>query len=251
MRKSKATDENDSFAIVAVGAGGLEAFSQLLRALPNNTGMAFVFIQHLDPKHHSVLSELLAKTATMALLEVANGTTVKPNHVYVIPPNVNMGIREHRLQLTPRAAAPGLHTPIDFFMRSAEDRDHRSIGVVLSGTASDGTRGLAAIKAAGGITFAQDEKSAKYPGMPHSAVASGCVDFVLPPEKIARELTRISGHPYLNGSHTSLQGTRSIKPKRSEEGFERIFTLLRNAGGINFSTSAMSACFPLQPSRCF
>jgi two-component system CheB/CheR fusion protein len=112
MRKSRAINENDSLAIVAVGAsaGGLEAFSQLLHALPNNTGMAFVFIQHLDPKHHSVLSELLAKTATMPVLEAANGTAVKPNHVYVIPPNVNMGIRQHRLQLTPRAAAPGLHT---------------------------------------------------------------------------------------------------------------------------------------------
>ena len=236
--KAEATDRTDSFAVVAVGAsaGGLEAFSQLLRTLPNNTGMAFVFIQHLDPKHHSMLSELLARAASMPVLEATNGTSVKPNHVYVIPPNVNMGIRQHRLRLTPRPAPPGLHTPIDFFMRSlAEDRDHRSIGVVLSGTASDGTRGLAAIKAEGGITFAQDEKSAKYPGMPHSAVASGCVDFVLPLEKIARELARISGHPYLNGSQPRIHGRPSIKPKRLEEGFERIFTLLRKAGGINFS----------------
>jgi PAS domain S-box-containing protein len=140
---------NDSapFAVVAVGAsaGGLEAFSQLLRAIPNNTAMAFVFIQHLDPKHHSILSELLAKTSNMPVLEAKNGTSIKADHVYVIPPNVNMGIRGRRLQLTPRAAAPALHTPVDFFMRSlAESRDHRSVGVVLSGTASDGTRGLAA-----------------------------------------------------------------------------------------------------------
>ena len=237
-RAGSTIDETDSFPVVAVGAsaGGLEAFSQLLRALPNNTGMAFVFIQHLDPKHHSVLSELLAKTANVPVLEAANGTRVKPNHVYVIPPNVNMGINRHRLQLTPRNAEPGLHAPVDFFMRSlAEDRYHRSVGVVLSGTASDGTRGLAAIKAEGGITFAQDEKSAKYPGMPHSAVASGCVDFVLPPEKIARELARMSGHPYLNGAHVLAEKTRPAKPKRPEESFGRIFTLLRNAGGINFS----------------
>lgn len=116
MKKSGSTStETDSFAVVAVGAsaGGLEAFSQLLSAIPNNTGMAFVFIQHLDPKHHSMLSELLAKTANMPVLEATNGIIVKPNHVYVIPPNVNMGITQHRLTLTPRADAPGLHTHTD------------------------------------------------------------------------------------------------------------------------------------------
>jgi two-component system, chemotaxis family, CheB/CheR fusion protein len=232
------TTETDSFAVVAIGAsaGGLEAFSQLLNALPNGTGMAFVFIQHLDPKHHSMLSELLARAANMPVLEAANGTTVKPNHVYVIPPNVNMGINRHRLQLTPRDAVPGLHTPIDFFMRSlAEEPNSRSIGVVLSGTGSDGTRGLAAIKAEGGITLVQDEKSAKYPGMPHSAVASGCVDFVLPPEAIARELARISAHLYLKGSRAYVHRARVAKTRRSDDTFERIFTLLRGAGGISFS----------------
>ena len=231
---------NDStpFAVVAVGAsaGGLEAFSQLLRAIPNNTGMAFIFIQHLDPKHHSMLSELLAKTSDMPVLEAKNGASIRGNHVYVIPPNVNMGISGQRLQLTPRATAPTLHTPIDFFMRElAESRDARSIGVVLSGTASDGTRGLAAIKAEGGITFAQDEKSAKYPGMPHSAAASGCVDFILPPEKIGRELARISGHAYLNGTRERASRSRAAKAQHPDENFERIFTLLRRAGGINFS----------------
>ena len=232
---------NDSapFAVVAVGAsaGGLEAFSQLLRAIPNNTGMAFVFIQHLDPKHHSMLSELLAKTSDMPVLEARNGASIKADHVYVIPPNVNMGMKGRQLQLTPRAAAPTLHTPVDFFMQSlAENREHRSVGVVLSGTASDGTRGLAAIKAEGGITFAQDEETAKYSGMPHSAAASGCVDFVLPPEKIGQELARISGHPYLNDYREEPAGrTHATKPKRPEPTFDRIFTLLRNAGGINFS----------------
>ena len=231
-------NESTPFAIVAVGAsaGGLEAFWQLLHAIPNNTGMAFVFIQHLDPKHHSMLSELLAKNSDMPVLEAKNGTSVKANHVYVIPPNVNMGIKGRRLQLTPRAAAPALHTPIDFFMRSlSESRDLRPIGVVLSGTASDGTRGLAAIKAEGGITFAQDEKSAKYPGMPHSAAASGCVDFILSPEKIGRELARVSGHPYLNGSQVRASRAHVTKPRRPDENFDRIFTLLRNAGGVNFS----------------
>jgi two-component system, chemotaxis family, CheB/CheR fusion protein len=238
--KKETIKGNDStpFSVVAVGAsaGGLEAFSQLLRAIPNNTGMAFVFIQHLDPKHHSILSELLAKTSNMPVLEAKNGTSVRADHVYVIPPNVNMRINGRQLQLTPRAAAPTLHTPVDFFMQSlAEGREHRSVGVVLSGTASDGTRGLAAIKAEGGITFAQDEKSAKYPGMPNSAVASGCVDFVLPPEKIGHELARISGHPYLNGYRERAGRIRVPRARRPEANFDRIFTLLRNAGGINFS----------------
>ncbi|MGH9451113.1 MAG: chemotaxis protein CheB [Terriglobia bacterium] len=152
----------DSFAVVAIGAsaGGLVAFTQLLHALPNSTGMTFVFIQHLDPTHHSMLAELLAKESRMPVVEAKNGAGIKPNHVYVIPPNVNMGIRRRRLQLTPRAAGPGVHTPIDFFMRSlAGSHRSRSIGVVLSGTASDGTRGLAAIKAEGGIRFAQSVMS--------------------------------------------------------------------------------------------
>jgi len=228
----------DSLAVVAVGAsaGGLEAFTQLVRALPSNTGMAFVFIQHLDPKHQSMLSDLLARETKMPVVEAQNGTAVEPNHVYVIPPNVNMGILQRRLQLTPRAAEPGLHTPIDFFMRSlAEAQNSRSIGVVLSGTASDGTRGLAAIKAEGGITFAQNEESAKYPGMPHSAIASGCVDFVLPPEKIGRELARMSGHPYLRRSREDDKVAGVTKPKAQEGRFERIAALLRDTCGINFS----------------
>jgi two-component system, chemotaxis family, CheB/CheR fusion protein len=229
---------NGSFAVVAVGAsaGGLEAFTQLLRSLPGDTGMAFVFIQHLDPRHHSVLAELLAKETEMPVVEAKNGTPVKPNHVSVIPPNVNMGILGRRLQLTPRAEKPGLHAPIDFFMQSlAEARNSRSIGVVLSGTASDGTRGLAAIKAEGGIAFAQDEKSAKHSGMPHSAVTSGCVDFVLPPDQIGRELARIAGHPYLSHIPTYGEPPKVKEAVTKQESFERIFALLRASGGINFS----------------
>lgn len=238
MRTSAGTtDKTDSFPVVAVGAsaGGLEAFTQLLRTLPNNTGMAFVFIQHLDPKHHSMLSELFAKTSSMPVVEAKDGTRVEPNHVYVIPPNVNMGILRRRLQLTPRTAEAGQHAPIDFFMRSlAEARNSRSIGVVLSGTASDGTRGLVAIKAEGGITFAQDERSAKYNGMPRSAITSGCVDFILPPEKIGEELATISGHPYLSHDLIETQAAGVKKQKPHDENFEKIFALLRNTCGINF-----------------
>ena len=236
-RNRRAADSTDSVAVVAIGAsaGGLEAFTQLLHTLPDNTGMGFVFVQHLDPKHHSMLSELLGKASTMPVVEAKNGTTVQANHVYVIPPNVNMGIQGRRLQLTPRDAEPGLHTPVDFFMRSlAEGHNSRSIGVVLSGTASDGTRGLAAIKAEGGITFAQDQKSAKYSGMPHSAIASGCVDFVLPPEKIGQELARMSGHPYLRRQRNLTRAVRATKPDERDRSLDKVFAQLRKISCIRF-----------------
>jgi two-component system, chemotaxis family, CheB/CheR fusion protein len=182
-----------SFPIVGVGAsaGGLEAFTQLLKALPSRTGMAYVLVQHLDPTHESALTELLAKATEMPVRQVTDGTLVEPNRVYVIPPNVDMIVSQGILRLTPRTQTRGRPMPIDCFLRSlAEDQRSNAIGVILSGTASDGTLGLGAIKGEGGITFAQDEKSAKYDGMPRSAIAAGCVDFVLPPDGIAEELTR-------------------------------------------------------------
>src|ERR1700730_13745061 len=182
--------ETSLFPVVAIGAsaGGFEAFTQLIRALPDNTGMAFLLIQHLDPTHHSLLAELLSKAARIPVVEAKNGADLQPNCVYVIPPNVKMEILKGRLQLTPRQKDGGLHLPIDFFMRSlAEERKSKAVGVVLSGTGSDGTLGLSAINAEGGITFAQAAKSAKYDGMPRSAIASGCVDFALTAEAIAEE----------------------------------------------------------------
>src|SRR5262245_48212471 len=181
-------------SIVGIGAsaGGLEAFEKLLAALPSDSGMAFVLVQHLAPKHESILSELLSRSTMMPVIEVTEGITVRPNHVYVIPPNADMSIHDRVLHLSPLGPDRARRMPIDMFLRSlAEDQQGRAIGVILSGTASDGTIGLQAIKAMGGITFAQDQQSAKYSAMPRSAVAAGNVDFVLPPELIARELTRI------------------------------------------------------------
>lgn len=181
-----------AFPIVGVGAsaGGLEAFTQLLQALPTDTGMAFVLVQHLAPTYPSALAEILSRATTMPVTEVHDEPTVEPNHVYVIPPDRSMIIARGTLQLLPREGR-GVHRPVDQFFRSlAEEHHHRAIGVVLSGTASDGTLGLEAIKGEGGITFAQDA-TAQYEGMPHSAIASGCVDLVLPPDEIAREIVRI------------------------------------------------------------
>ena len=140
----------------------------------------------------------------MPVTQATEGVVAEPNHVYVIPPNVEMAIRSNTLHLVPRQAIRGLHLPIDAFLFSlAEDKKSQAIGVILSGTASDGAHGMAAIKAAGGITFAQDEKSAKYGSMPHNAVAAGAVDFVLPPGEIASELARIGRHPYVRAATAS------------------------------------------------
>src|SRR6266849_3533826 len=223
------------FPIVGVGAsaGGLEAFTQLLKALPPRTGMAYVLVQHLDPTHESVLTELLTKTTEMPVRQVTDATPVEPNHVYVIPPNVDLIISQGILRLTARTEARGHHMPIDRFLRSlAEDQGSNAIGVVLSGTASDGTLGLAAIKAEGGITFAQDEKSAKFDGMPKNAIAAGCVDFVLPPDEIARELARIRAHPYLAPSSSSR--TAELVPDGDPQ-LKDILHLLRAANGVDFS----------------
>jgi two-component system CheB/CheR fusion protein len=148
----------ESFPIVGIGAsaGGLEAFGSLLSALPADTGMAFVVISHLDPTHVSALPEILARATSMPVTEGVNEELVESNHVYVMPPGKDMTIDEGRLQLQPRAAH-ALHRPVDLFFRSlADDRRHQAIGVILSGTASDGTLGTRAIKGASGITFAQD-----------------------------------------------------------------------------------------------
>jgi two-component system, chemotaxis family, CheB/CheR fusion protein len=183
-----------TFPIVAIGAsaGGFEAFSNLLRGLPAEPGSAIVFIPHLDPTHESAMVELLSRTSRMPVLQAKDGVRVACNSVYVLPPNSDMTISDGVLQLARREAGRGHHMPIDTFFRSlAADQTTNAIGVILSGTANDGTLGLSAIKDAGGITFAQDLETAKYDGMPNSAVSAGVVDYVLPPDRIAQELVRI------------------------------------------------------------
>jgi len=174
------------FPVVGIGAsaGGLEAFIQLLSALPTNTGAAFVFIQHLDPEHESQLADILAPSTNMPVLTVYDGITVKPNHVYVIPPNTTLELHDGSLRLGRRE--PGLHLPIDIFFRSlAQIQGSRAIAIVLSGNASDGSLGVRAIKAECGITFAQDEATARFSGMPRNAVATGQLTTYCRPRKSA------------------------------------------------------------------
>src|SRR6266567_5512655 len=233
--RSKA--EGKPLAIVGIGAsaGGLEAFTQLLSHLPIDTGLGFVLLQHLAPSHQSILPELLAKATRMPVTSVEDGMTVRPNEVYVIPPNRIMTIARGVLRLQPRDEKYG-YRPIDeFFCSLSEDQKNCGIGVVLSGTASDGTIGLESIKAEGGITFAQDD-SAKYDSMPRSAIAAGHVDFVLAPGKIAEEIARIGRHPdVLSAATRSVDTTSPADSKSTENGYQEILRLLRNSTGVDFT----------------
>ena len=225
---------SDACVVVGIGAsaGGLEAISHLLARLPADTGMAYVLIEHLDPKHESNLVRILAKATPMPVHESTNGMRVEPNQIYIIPRDTTMTIAGGVLKLKPRSDARGPHLPVDAFFRSlAEDRQSGAIGVILSGTGSDGTLGLEDIKAAGGITLAQDEESAKFAGMPQSAIRSGCIDVVSTPEGIAEEIARIGRHPYV----TAPRAVEHAPPVDDEEGFRKILTMLRHSFGVDFS----------------
>ena len=231
----KAVVKNGSFPVVAIGAsaGGLAAYTEFFQALPVDTGMAFVLVQHLDPSHHSLLTEIIAKATKMPVEEVKAGDKIEPNRVYVIPPNALMAISEGVFTLTARSREPGQHLSVDFFMRSlAQERKERAIGIVLSGTGADGTLGLEEIQAEGGITLAEAPTSAKYDGMPRSAIDSGCVDFVLPPKEIAEELQRITRHSYVSWQTAAQEIGSSLSRKND---FTRIIDQLRTTSGVDFS----------------
>ncbi|MEO8955175.1 MAG: chemotaxis protein CheB [Ktedonobacteraceae bacterium] len=227
------------FPIVGVGAsaGGLEAFIQLLTHLPANTGMAYVFVQHLDPSHESLLSDLLARVTTMPVCEVRNVTVVSPNHVYVIAPNTSLTLEHGKLLPLPRTMTAGQHLSIDRFLSSlATDRGQQSIGILLSGTASDGTQGLKAIKQAGGFTFAQDAESAKFSEMPQSAIDAGWVDHILSSAAIARELH--THHAYISYAHAppieEAQNDKNELSADEESAFLAILALLRRKTFVDF-----------------
>ena len=187
-----------TFPIVAIAssAGGLEALTELLAALPAQSGLAYIAVQHLDPDHESLLAEILKKKTPLVVMPAREGLAIEPDHVYVIPPNSTLSVRDGHLHVIPRAS--GRHHPADVLFTSvAEERGDCTIGIVLSGGDGDGAVGIQAIKEAGGITFAQEPSSAKFPSMPQHAIDTGCVDFVLRPNQIARELVRLGQHPYL------------------------------------------------------
>jgi two-component system, chemotaxis family, CheB/CheR fusion protein len=221
------------FPVVGIGAsaGGLEAMTSLLKELASHLGMAYVLVLHLDPARESKVSEILARMTPIPVLQAQDGMRVEPDHIYVIPPNCDMTIDHRVLHLRDREPHRSANTTIDTFLRSlAVAHGSNAIGVILSGTASDGTLGLSAIKGEAGITFAQEPSSAKYDGMPASAIASGCVDFILTPAGIAKEIARIRHHPYISDH---------FNPEADEVGdgsdMERIFRLLRRTTTVDFS----------------
>jgi two-component system CheB/CheR fusion protein len=223
------------FPVVGVGAsaGGLEAFTELLNALPVSTGMAFVLVQHLDPAHESQLTQILSRATSMPVQQVIDGMRIEANSVYVIPPNTSLTIARRALHLAPRASDHSVPLPVDRFFESlAEEQGRLSVGVILSGNGNDGSRGLRAIKSQCGITFVQSENGARFGGMPHSAMASGAADFVLSPTEIAQELTRISTHPSVLAWPDD--NTREASPDGEFE-LQKIFSLVRSSTGVDFS----------------
>lgn len=225
------------FPVVGIGAsaGGLEAFRQFFDALPPDTGMAFVLIQHLDPTHQSMLTELIGRSTRMQVREVTGDTPVAPNCVDVIPPNTYLEIRGGVLRLAPRPEGPNNNRPVDHFFASlAEDCGNLAIGIVFSGAGNDGAAGVRYIHAEGGITFAQEERSAKFESMPRAAIAAG-VDFVLKPEAIAKELANIAKHPVVNGKSAVDDDDDDDDEILPADDLSRILIMLRVKYGLDFS----------------
>ncbi|WP_031530848.1 CheR family methyltransferase [Dyadobacter crusticola] len=221
--------------IVAIGgsAGGQQAMSELLSFLPADTGLAYVYIQHLSPDYDSKLDSILATKTAMTVIEATHLMPVEPNRLYVIPPDKTMEVVDGVLVLTPRKPKPAPHLPIDdFFISLAERQKDGAIGIVLSGMASDGTRGLRAIKVAGGITFAQD-LTAAFQGMPQSAIIEDVVDLVLSPSEIATELSRISNHREI--FRLTSESSEAVQDDNDTEDLIEVLAFVKSAAGVDFT----------------
>jgi two-component system CheB/CheR fusion protein len=218
--------------VVGIGAsaGGLEAFEQFFARLPANTGMSFVLVQHLEPTHKGMMPELLARHTKMPVVQAKDGIAVEPNRVYVIPPNADLSILHHKLHVLEPAAPRGLRAPIDFFFRYlAADQKDRAIGIILSGMGSDGTLGLRAIKEQFGVVLVQDPASAKYDGMPRSAIGTGLVDFVAPAQDLPAKLIQFAAHP------AHAPSPSDVPAEEPANDLAKVFVLLRAHSGNDFS----------------
>jgi chemotaxis methyl-accepting protein methylase/PAS domain-containing protein len=221
-----------SLPIVGIGAsaGGLEALEQFLKNVPANSGIAFVIVQHLDPTHKGIMSELLQRVTSMKVRQVKDRTKVQPDCVYVIPPNKDMSILHGVLHLLEPAVARGLRLPIDFFLRSlAQDQQEHSIGVILSGMGSDGTLGLRAIKEKAGVALVQEPVTAKFDGMPRSAVDAGLADIVAPVNELPRKIIA-----YLHRTPL-IPRKEVILEDKAQSALEKTIVLLRSQTGHDFS----------------
>ena len=224
--------DNTPIYYVGVGAsaGGLEALELLFSHMPPDSGMAFVVIQHLSPDYKSLMVELLSKRTAMTVKRAEEGMLVEANTVYLITPKKNLSIFHGKLLLNDPDPSKGINLPIDIFLRSlADDQGEKAIAVILSGTGSDGVRGIRAVKEAGGMVMVQSEESARFDGMPRSAISTGLSDFILPPEEMHLKLVSFTNHPYT---------TKADLPQvllSDEDGLTRIFSLLRERTKVDFT----------------
>jgi len=231
-RVAKADNPQAQSPIVSIGAsaGGLEAFEAFFRSCPAETGMAFVLIPHLDPGHQSLLTEILQRSTTMPVVEALDQTAVTPNHVYIIPPNREMAILNGVLQVSEPSQARGQRMPIDAFLRSlADDQAEHAIGIILSGTATDGTLGLRAILGAGGICMVQEPSTAKYDGMPQSAIDAGYATHILPVEKMPAMLQELTRQSVFRQKVPRLLSAAALN------GLNQILLQIRTSTGHDFS----------------
>jgi two-component system CheB/CheR fusion protein len=222
---------SNAFPVVGVGAsaGGLEAFKRLLKAIPESSGMAYILVQHLEPNHESMLPEILQKNIQIPVEEITDNVHVEPNHIYIIPSNKLLTADDGRLRLKPRPKDKK-SLPIDLFFTSlAEVHGSHAIGVVLSGTASDGTQGLKAIREGGGLTFAQEQGSAAFRGMPQNAIDAGVVDFILTPEEIPVQIAKSTG------VFREAPAEAEEEHPEQEGAFRQLVTLLRLRKGTDFT----------------
>ena len=230
---------SSQFPIVGIGAsaGGLEALEQFFTSTPKDTGMAFVVIQHLDPTHIGIMPELLQRSTQMKVLQVTDHLQIKPNQVYVIPPNRSMSVLNGFLYLFEPVETRGLRLPIDFFFRSlADDQQDKSVGIILSGMGSDGSLGLKAIKEKHGIVLVQDPASAKFDGMPQSAVNAVIADVIAAPNDLPAKLIS-----FLN--YSPLQTEKPESDEKSKSNLEKIIILLRTQTGQDFSMYKKNTMF--------
>jgi len=217
---------------IGASAGGLEALQLLLQNLPTDTGAGFIVVQHLSPDFKSMMVELLGKQSSMEVHNVVDGVMVEPNNIYLIPPKKNMIIAEGKLLLSDKMPDSGLNLPIDIFFRSlAEDQQHKAIGVILSGTGSDGSRGLKALKEAGALVIAQEPESAKFDGMPNSAINTGIIDLILRPEAMGPKIESYIQHPLVIGDVNPLKDSMS----GHEDLMGEIFNVLKMKSDIDFA----------------
>jgi two-component system CheB/CheR fusion protein len=216
---------------IGASAGGLEAIEAFIRNMPYVNNLAFVLVQHLSPDYKSLMVELLSKRTQMPVYRAENGMQVKANSIYLIPPKRNLTIFHGKLILSdPERSRSGIFLPIDIFLRSlADDQGEKAIGIILSGTGSDGMRGVRAIKESGGMVMVQEESTAKFDGMPRSAISTGLVDFILPADEMPKQLLAFVKHP------EQTRAARSDTILTDGDGLTRIFALLRDRHKIDFT----------------